>query len=112
LEKIRNPALELIVAFEFMRRRPVAHSIIVHFEDEVPVQLEERFVNPALAPDYHRQDFAATTTYDYLQRATPLTEVEHVISAIAVDEVAAGRLMIRPGDPCLLLHRRTWSGAA
>ncbi|TIT08492.1 MAG: UTRA domain-containing protein, partial [Mesorhizobium sp.] len=47
-----------------------------------------------------------------LQRATPLTEVEHVISAVAAEEMAARHLMIRPGDPCLLLHRRTWSGAA
>ncbi len=35
-----------------------------------------------------------------------------MISAIAADEATASHLMIRTGDPCLLLHRRTWSGAA
>lgn len=101
---------ELIAAFEFGRRAPVAHSVVVHFENGVPVQLEERFVNALLVPDYDKQDFEATTTYDYLQRSTPMTEVEHVISAIAADEETARLLMMAAGDPCLLLHRRTWSG--
>ena len=76
------------------------------------VLLEERFVNAQLVPEYHRQDFSLMTTYDYLQAATPLTEVEQVISAVPADAFAASHLTIRPGEPCLLLHRRTWSGAA
>lgn len=111
IELVAEPEPVLIAAFEFAGRRPVAHSIVVHFENDVPVQLEERFVNPQLAPDYHRQDFSEVTTYDYLQQATPLTEVEHVISAVPADAFSARHLAIRPGEPCLLLHRRTWSGA-
>ena len=45
----------------------------------MPVQLEERFVNSTLVPDYDKQDFEAVTTYDYLQKSTPLTEIEYVI---------------------------------
>jgi GntR family histidine utilization transcriptional repressor len=106
------PSPDLAAAFEFSRRRPVAHSVIVHHENGVPVQLEERFVNSALVPDYEKQDFETMTTFDYLQRCTPLTEVEHVISAVAADAETADLLMIEPGTPCLLLHRRTWSGAS
>ncbi|MDZ5697914.1 histidine utilization repressor [Chelativorans sp. M5D2P16] len=102
---------ELTAAFEAGRSIPIGHSLIVHYENDVPVQLEERFVNAELLPDYDKQDFETITTYDYLQKNTPLTEVEHVISAIAADEETARLLMLRPGDPCLLLHRRTWSGA-
>lgn len=113
LEKIAEPSAGLIAAFEFDGSRPISHSIVVHCENDVPVLLEERFVNADLAPDYHRQDFVqATTTYDYLTRAMPLTEVEHVISAVAADDATAGHLTIVAGEPCLLLHRRTWSGAA
>jgi GntR family histidine utilization transcriptional repressor len=104
------PSAELIAAFEVTKSVPVGHSIIVHYENDVPVQLEERFVNAELVPAYDRQDFEAITTYDYLQRSTPLTEVEHVISAIAADNETARLLMLKSGDPCLLLHRRTWSG--
>ncbi|PSJ65767.1 histidine utilization repressor [Kumtagia ephedrae] len=104
------PSADLVAAFEFARSAPVGHSVIVHYENDAPVQLEERFVNLALVPDYDKQDFEAVTTYDYLQQSTPLTEVEHVISAIPADEETARLLALEPGDPCLLLHRRTWSG--
>jgi len=107
-----QPTPELIAAFEFRKRRRVFHSLVVHYEDDRPVQLEERFVNPALVPGYLDQDFGMTTTYDYLQQSTPLTEVEHIISAIAADADTARHLDIEIGEPCLLLHRRTWSGAA
>ncbi|PRD42005.1 histidine utilization repressor [Phyllobacterium phragmitis] len=111
LETIQ-PSTELLAAFGFRKRMPVAHSVVVHYENDVPVQLEERFVNPELVPDYEKQDFETTTTYDYLQQSTPLTEVEHVISAIRADAETARLLMLEAGDPCLLLHRRTWSGVA
>jgi GntR family histidine utilization transcriptional repressor len=77
----------------------------------VPVQLEERFVNPDLVPNYHLQDFTKTTTYDFLMGTTPLTEVEHVISSVPADEEVAARLGIAVGACCLLLHRRTWTGS-
>lgn len=111
LERIEEPEADLVAAFELARTRPVSHSIVLHFEDGVPVQLEERFVNPDLVPDYHLQDFEAVTTYDYLQKATPLTEVEHVISAVPADDFSAGHLGMGIGEPCLLLYRRTWTGA-
>ena len=105
------PEPDILASFEFSKPRAVLHSLVLHFEDERPVQLEERFVNPDLVPDYDRQDFTAMTTYDYLQGVTPLTELEHVISAVAADPASAGHLGIEPGEPCLLLHRRTWTGA-
>lgn len=110
LETIQ-PGPELVAAFELKRRIVIAHSVVVHYENEVPVQLEERFVNTELAPDYEKQDFAMITTYDYLQRSTPLTEVEHVISAVTADRETARLLALDAGEPCLLLHRRTWSDA-
>lgn len=110
LETIQ-PQPELIVAFEFGRSQPVFHSLVIHFENDSPVQLEERFVNPAIAPGYLEQDFTTTTTYDYLQQSTPLTEVEHIISAVPADAETAAHLSIGAGEPCLLMHRRTWSGA-
>lgn len=104
-----NP--ELTEQFEFNTKRKVFHSIVVHYEDEVPVQLEERFVNPALVPNYGDQDFSLGTTYDYLMNATPVSELEHLISAVPADAFVAKHLHVTPGVPCLLLRRRTWSGA-
>jgi GntR family histidine utilization transcriptional repressor len=110
LETIKAPPAELIEAFEFSKPQPVGHSIVLHFENNVPVQIEERYVNAGLVPDYDRQDFSQMTTFDYLSVAIPLSEVEHVISAIPADKDMAHHLQLRIGEPCLLLHRRTWSG--
>ncbi len=90
--------------------REIFHSLILHFEDGRPVQLEDRFVNPAAAPDYLEQDFRSITPYEYLVKAAPLSEAEHVIQAIQPDAETARLLSISPQAPCLLLKRRTWSG--
>ncbi|KKJ77439.1 histidine utilization repressor [Kiloniella litopenaei] len=88
---------------------PVFHSIIIHKENDVPIQLEDRFVNPAAAPDYLNQDFSNITPYDYLVKAAPLDNAEHSIFAIAPEDKQAELLQIPLGTPCLLLRRRTWS---
>lgn len=106
-----QPSQELLAAFDFATRKPVGHSMILHHENDMPVMIEERFVNSDLAPDYDKQDFSAITTYDFLQKSTPLTEVEQVIAAITADEETARLLTLEAGAPCLLLHRRTWTGS-
>src|SRR5262249_42192899 len=40
---------------------PVFHTLLVHFENGVPLQCEDRYVNPAQAPDYLAVDFTVTT---------------------------------------------------
>jgi GntR family histidine utilization transcriptional repressor len=110
LERVMTDAA-LTVAFEFPETREVFHSQVLHFENGLVVQIEERFVNPELVPDYLEQDYTATTTYDYLVRMTPITEVEHIISAVPADADAAELLGLATGAPCLLLNRRTWTGS-
>jgi len=85
------------------------HSLIVHSENGVPVQLEDRYVRPAAAPAYLRQDYTALTPYSYLTKAAPLTSAEHVIIAVQPTRREADLLGIKSTDPCLLLRRRTWS---
>jgi GntR family histidine utilization transcriptional repressor len=109
LEAIRADA-GLAADFSLRAGTRIFHSEIVHYEDDVPVQLEERFVNPAFAPQYLGQDFAARTTNRYLQSIAAASEVEHIIHAVAADERMGELLAITPGAPCLRLQRRTWVG--
>ncbi|WP_139786587.1 UTRA domain-containing protein, partial [Klebsiella quasivariicola] len=53
------------------------YSQIVHYENNVPVQIEDRFVNPETAPDYLRQVLNKQTPYTYLMDIAPLTAGEH-----------------------------------
>jgi GntR family histidine utilization transcriptional repressor len=87
----------------------VFRSVIVHHEDERPIQIEERFVNPEYAPDYLSVDFTRTTPNEYLVRIAPITEVEHVVEAVLPDDETQRLLRVAAGEPCLRLHRRTWS---
>src|ERR1700758_2380671 len=58
------------------------HSLLVHFEDGAPLQVEERYVNPQVAPGYLRNDFTRTTPHEFLVRVAPLQRAEHVVRAV------------------------------
>ena len=101
---------ERAVALEMREGGRVFHSLIVHFENDIPVQIEDRFVNALVAPEYLQQDFTQQTPYAYLNQVAPLTEGEHVVEAILADADECKLLQIEPTEPCLLIRRRTWSG--
>lgn len=85
------------------------HSVVVHRESDVPVQLEERWVNPSVAPAYLEQDFSRQTPGDYLIRLEAAPQVEHVIEAVAPTPEIAALLEIPVTEPCLRVTRRTWA---
>lgn len=86
----------------------VYHSIMVHTDRGLPVQLAERYVNPALAPDFLDQDFTRMTPSDYLFQCVAITEVEHIVEAVTPDATTRRLLTIGTDEACLVLHRRTW----
>ena len=85
------------------------HSLVLHRENGTPIQVEDRHVSPAVAPRYLSLDLAARTANEYLTEVAPLARAEHVVSAILPPRRVARLLRIATTDPCLLLHRRTWS---
>ena len=85
------------------------HSLIVHRENGVPIQLEDRYVNAAIAPDYLEQDFRRQTPNQFLSARFPLSQVEHIVEAVAADPKLTELLAIAPNEPCLQVNRRTWS---
>jgi len=85
------------------------HSLIVHFENETPVQLEDRWVNPACAPAYLEQDFSRITPNEHLMASAPLQGATYTIEAQPAPTAEAHLLAIEAGAPCLVLHRRTTS---
>jgi len=86
------------------------HSKIIHCENNIPVQLEERYVNPQIAPDYLSQDYTSSTPNEYLCRVAPLQRLSHDIEAVLPDDEQMHILRIKLPEACLLLHRRSWSG--
>ncbi|MBB3593963.1 GntR family histidine utilization transcriptional repressor [Rhizobium sp. BK529] len=96
-------------ALELAIGAPVFHSLIVHSENGVPVQIEDRFVNPGAAPDYLMQDFSTLTPNAYLTAAAPLSGSEHIVEAVTPRAWECKFLTILQNEPCLAIRRRTWS---
>ncbi len=108
--------LERVKASELLARQfdlPVGHllfhSVIVHFENGIPIQVEDRWANPLLAPDYMEQDYATITPNEYLMRAAPLQDASYSIEALAAPRDIAEMLAIDTRQPCLVLRRQTRS---
>jgi GntR family transcriptional regulator, histidine utilization repressor len=110
-------ALERMPATEFISERlsisygiDVYYSKVLHLSNGTPVQLEERWVNPAVAPDYLKQDFQALTTHQYLANVAPTTELEQAVHAVLPRTAELDILEVTDTTPCLLIVRRAWSG--
>jgi GntR family histidine utilization transcriptional repressor len=100
----------LAAEFETEPGARILHLVLVHEEDGTPVQHEDRYVNAALVPEFLDQDFQRTTPTAYLLRSVPVDELEHAVKATLPSREVARALRIANTEPCLQLHRRSWSG--
>ncbi|MEO7151163.1 MAG: UTRA domain-containing protein [Burkholderiaceae bacterium] len=90
----------------------VFHTLIVHCENGVALQCEDRYVNPACAPDYLAVDFSRTTPTHYLLQVAPFWEAQFSIEASRPSAQEATLLGIAFDEPCLVVVRRTLSAGA
>ena len=90
----------------------VFHTLIVHHENDVPLQCEDRYVNPACAPRYLDVDFTQTTPTAHLFEATALWRAQYSIEAARPTAQEATLLTIAPDEPCLIVVRRTFTRTA
>ncbi|AQU88726.1 histidine utilization repressor [Komagataeibacter nataicola] len=99
---------DLATAFEQRPGARLFHSIIVHYEDDTPLQVEERFVSPHFAPDYLDQDFSLTHPHRHLSGISHPEEIEHVVFAVTPSLDICTLLELDEPEACLQLMRRTW----
>ncbi len=110
LSKMRIIPNETIAnSLEIPIKTPVYRVVILHREDNVPFQLEERFVNAEMLPDFLSQDFNNITCNEYLSKAMPLTSAEVSIEAIMPPEILRQQLKMNASEPCLKVTRITQS---
>ena len=87
----------------------VLHTLIVHFENGVPLQCEDRYVNPACAPAYLQADFTRTTPTHVLFETTALWRAQYSVEAARPTAQEARLLQIGADEPCLIVVRRTFT---
>ena len=85
------------------------HSVVIHLEDGVPIQVEDRYVNSAIAPNYMQLYFARATANEHLMEVAPLSGVTYAIEARMPTGDVATMLGLPLTSPCLLLRRKTHS---
>ncbi len=87
----------------------VFHLLLVHHENGLPIQVEDRHVVASFAPDCLEQDFSEITPSAYLTAIAPLGEAEQVVRAQLPNAAVRGYLDMPEGEPSLVVLRRTWS---
>jgi GntR family histidine utilization transcriptional repressor len=105
-----EPAPELLAAqLGVAVGAAVCHTLIVHHENGLPLQCEDRFVNPACAPGYLEADFTQTTPTRYLFEHTALWRAQYSIESARATAQEAQLLGIAQDEPCLVVVRRTFT---
>jgi GntR family transcriptional regulator, histidine utilization repressor len=114
--RVRVLALQTVSATRELAERcgvrtgaPLDYSLLVHLDDGAPLQVEERHVNPQVAPGYLRNDFSRVTPHEFLVRVAPLQRAEHIVRAAVPQRRIRRLLKLGPTEACLLILRRTFS---
>jgi GntR family histidine utilization transcriptional repressor len=109
LERLTVSA-DIIASLDLPIGDEIFHSVLVHYENGIPIQLEDRYVAPISAPDYLKQDFSQMTPHVYLTATAPISEAEHVIEAVLPAAWERRLLKCDSHEPCIQMQRTTWSG--
>jgi GntR family histidine utilization transcriptional repressor len=88
----------------------VFHLLVVHRENDIPIQLEDRYIRAEFAPDCLEQDFTRITPSAYLSDIAPLQEAEHAVRASMPNAAVRKHLDMSNDEACLVVLRRTWAG--
>ena len=108
-QSLQHARGEVARALHVEQGSDVFHLLLVHRENGVPVQLEDRHVVAGFAPDCLEQDFAATTPSAYLTAIAPLQEAEQVVRAAMPNAAVRRFLQMHADEPSLVVLRRTWA---
>lgn len=101
---------DIALFLDVMEGETIAFCKMLHYENDIPIMQEERYINNNLISTFLDQDFNhGNTPSSFLLKNYPLSEMEHAIEAISASQEVADYLAIPVAAPCLQLSRRTWS---
>lgn len=105
-----NATAEQAAYFDMPRGSRLFHSIIVNYDDEVPVQVENRLIRPSFAPGYLGHDFLTVPSTRYLRSIADATKMEHSVCASMADDQVCEFLQFPEPRSIMILTSRTWVG--
>lgn len=99
-------------ALELDKAGPVMELTSLHYSGARPFCLEYRLINLSAVPQAVEETFMDEPPGAWLVSHVPWTSAEHRIRAGASDAGMAALLQVECGSPCLIIQRRTWTGAS
>jgi len=108
-QSLQHARGEIARALHVEQGTEVFHLLLVHFENNTPIQVEDRHIVASFAPGCPAQDFTRTTPSAWLTSISPLQEAEQVVRAGMPNAAVREQLQMRDGEPALIVIRRTWS---
>ena len=100
---------EIAKALHVEQGTDVFRLLLVHSENDVPIQVEDRYVLASFAPDCLKQDFEGITPSAYLTGVAPLQEAEQAVRASIPNSATRQQLNMSDDEASLVVIRRTWS---
>ena len=96
-------------AFRIDPAATLFHALVLHHEDDVPFELEDRLVAPRFLPDAMTIDLTTQTVFARLMFVRPYREGSESVRAVSGTAAACALLRVPTGAPLLEVDRRTWS---
>jgi len=95
--------------FGLAKGAPLFHAIVVHCKEGLPLELEDRLLNPEILPECMSVNLAKRSLFSLLMLSRPFRDGVETMRAIlpaAEDQTLLG---LRDPVPCLEIVRKTWS---
>lgn len=108
-QSLQHARGEVARALHVEQGTDVFHLLLVHRENGLPIQIEDRYVIASFAPQCLEQDFTRITPSAYLTAIAPLQEAEQVVRAAQPNAAVRARLNMHDTEPSLVVLRRTWA---
>ncbi len=86
----------------------VLHVICMHYADNRPFQLEERWINLDTVPEVEEADLNDNGPHEWLLNAAPFTDAEVAFCAVSADSRLAEFMGTTAGTSMIQLERTTW----
>ena len=90
------------------RETEVLHLRCMHFADNRPYQLEDRWIDLATVPEARNRTFEEESPNEWLVREIPFSDLELSFSATNATRDIADFLDIAQGDAVFTVQRTTW----
>ncbi len=106
--RVEKPKAGIAQRLDIAAGTKALHVRCLHFADDRPFQLEDRWINLDTVPAAASESFEKESPNGWLVERVPYTDAEHVLSAINAGAEEAELLGVGIGDALFRIERRTW----